>query len=236
MENKIASISLKVGMAILFILGLVLIWNNISLSPSSDEDIALTNQSFFVVSHDMPNDEDGKRQEPVQEVFYSYVLDQEAGHVYDLDKNKIYDYSAFVGSKGEKKEDLGNIEEGMVNDLILKNYDFQNATVKSISYTKWLMFIAFGAILVFTIINIVKEPKRFIRSAIGMVALVIIAFVCYKIAPEAGTGKMLETSNYTDQDFHYTGAGILITSTLIVISIGLIVFQNIISLTRFFSK
>ncbi len=314
MENKLVSLILKVGMAVLFILGLFLIWNNISLAPGSDEDLELTDQAFFVIEHPMPKDEDGKRQEPVQEVLYDYVLDNKAKLVFDLSNNTVYDYAAFVESKGEEKNKIGEIGDGIlkipgeedrivenaalingnevlsyedlaveefiafneaalvpdslsveegaaildsvsmqmyadmgiekdedktivtVNKLVTKNREFQAATEKSITYTKWLMIFAFIAIFAFTLINVVKEPKRFVRSLIGMVALAAIAFICYKIAPEAGTGKMLETSNYTDESFHYTGAGILITATLIVISIALILFQGTISLTRFFSK
>ena len=236
MENKLISMLLKGGMGLLFIIGIVLIWNNISLAPSSDEDIALTNQAFFVVEHPQP-DVDGKPQEPVKEVLYSYVLDSKANKVYDLETEKVLNYADFVNSKGEKKTVLGEkYKESMVHDLVSKNYKFQNATTSSISYTKWLMIIAGIVIILFTFVNIAKNPKRFLRSAIGLIVLVIIGFICYKIAPEVGAGKMLETSNYTDKSFQYTGAGIYITGALIVITIGLILYQGVINLFGLFSK
>ncbi len=235
MENKVVSLILKAGMAILFLIGIVLIWNNISLAPSSDEDIALTDQAFFVVEHEQP-DVDGKPQEPSKEVLYNYVVDAKANKVYDLAENKVLNYQAFVDSKGKTKTVEGDLKEGMVNDLVSKNYDFQNATTNSINFTKWLMIIAFIVILLFTVVNIIKNPKRFIRSAIGFAVLIIIGFICFKMAPEVGEGKMLETSNYTDKSFQYTGAGILVTGTLIFITVGLILYQGAINLFRLFSK
>ena len=53
------------------------------------------------------------------------------------------------------------------------------------------------------------------------------------MAPEQGVGKMLETSNYTDKSFQYTGMGVLLTGTLAVIAIGLILYQSVINLTPF---
>lgn len=247
MENRLVSLLLKVGMAVLFIIGISLIWRNLSLAPSSDEDISLTEQSFFVIEHKQKS-ETGKKVAPEKEVLYSYVVNTEKNEVYDLELEKIYEYAVFNSSKGEekvlKKTDefpngtfsLSNTETSPVNYLLLKNYKFQSATYASISFTQWLLIIAGIVILLFTVWNIAINPKRFVRSAIGFVALIVIAFICYKMAPEAGTGKMLETSNYTDENYRYTGAGIMITGSLIVISVGLIVYQSVVNFVRYFSK
>jgi len=236
MENRLISIILKAGMGVLFILGVYLIWTNISLAPSIDEDLALSNQSFFTAEYPQPNDEDGNRQEAKTEVLYSYVVDNDAKKVYDLENEKVYEAEAFTSSNGKVKKDIGELKEGTVNDVILKHYDFQNATTNSISYTKWLMIIAFVIIIGFTIVNIVIEPKRFLVSAIGVVALGIISTICYYIVETVGTGKMLETSNYTDTAYHYSGAGLMLCWVLATIAMGLIVYSWIVSIGRTFSN
>ena len=174
MENKLVSLILKVGMAVLFIIGVVLISKNISLAPSSDEDLALTDQSFFVTEYELPLEE-GKKRDPKQpkekEVHYSFVLDTKNNEVYDLDAKKVYEYAPFVESKGKTMTVKGDLKEGMVNELTLKNFEFQKATSRSISFTKWLLILAGIAIALFTVINIGKNPKRFLRSSIGLIAL-----------------------------------------------------------------
>lgn len=221
-------------MALLFIIGLVLIWNNISIAPTADEDLALTDQSFYSSSYEKPG-KDGGKAETVTEVDYTVVVDSKTQKAYDLAEGKELDFSKLMAEKSEKvygaafnKEDIHYLAE--------KEYDFQLATLRSISYTQWLMYIAFGAIAIFTIINIVKNPKRFLRSAIGFVALIVIAFICYKMAAPVGEGKMLETSNYTDSSFLYTGAGIALTIALAAIAIALILWQSVVNLLRFFTK
>ena len=162
-------------------------------------------------------------------------MDSKKQKAFDLAEGKELDYSKLMASNSEKvygaafkKEDIHYLAE--------KEYDFQLATLRSISYTQWLMYIAFGAIAIFTIVNLIKNPKRFLRSAIGFIALAIIAFICYKMAAPAGEGKMLETSNYTDAGFQYTGAGIALTITLAAIAIALILWQSVVNLLRFFTK
>jgi hypothetical protein len=234
MQNKTVSIISTAIMALLFVIGLVLIWNNISIAPSSDEDLSLTDQSFFSQSYQVPG-KDGGKATTETEVDYTVVVDNKTKKAYDLSNGKTLDYGKLMSENSEKVYGE-NFSEEDIHYLAEKEYDFQIATLRSISYTQWLMYIAFGAIAIFTIINIIKNPKRFIRSAIGFVALAIIAFICYKMAAPVGEGKMLETSNYTDTSFHYTGAGILLTGVLVLISIALIVWQSIVNLLRFFSK
>lgn len=234
MQNKTVSIISTAIMALLFVIGLVLIWNNISIAPTADEDLSLTDQSFYSRTYQVPG-KDGGKATTETEVDYTIVVDSKAKKAYDISNGKELDYSKLMGADSEKVYGE-KYSEGAVHYIAAKEYDFQQATVRSISYTQWLMYIAFGAIAIFTIINIAKNPKRFIRSAIGFVALAVIAFICYKVAAPVGEGKMLETSNYTDESFHYTGAGIALTITLAAIAIALILWQSVVNLLRFFTK
>ncbi len=233
MQNKTVSIVSTGIMALLFVIGLVLIWNNISIAPSSDEDLALTDQEFYAKTYST-TDENGKpKTETI--VDYNIVIDNREKKAYDLAEGKELAYDKLMQESSERVYGESFSEED-IHYLAQKEFDFQNATLRSISFTQWLMYIAFIAIAIFTILNIFKNPKRFLRSAIGFVALIVIAFICYKMASPAGEGKMLETSNYTDASFHYTGAGIALTFTLAIIAIGLIVWQSVVNLLRFFTK
>ena len=234
MQNKTVSIISTAIMALLFVIGLVLIWTNISIAPTADEDLALTDQSFYSFSYEVPG-KDGKKMETVTEVDYTIVVDSKKQKAYDLAEGKELNYSKLMGSTPEMEYGAAYSKED-IHYLAEKEFDFQLATLRSITYTQWLMYIAFGAIAIFTIINLIQNPKRFLRSAIGFIALAVIAFICYKMASPVGEGKMLETSNYTDSGFHYTGAGILLTGVLLVISLALIVWQSVVNLLRFFTK
>lgn len=234
MQNKTVSIISTAVMALFFVIGLVLIWNNISGAPSADEDLALTDQEFLSFSYTVPG-KDGGKPETITEIDYTIVIDKKENKAFDLAEGKELDLQKLMKANPEMVYGATFKDED-IHYLAQKELKFQLATLASISYTKWLMYIAFGAIAIFTIINIAKNPKRFIRSAIGLVALVVIAFICYKMSATTGEGKMLETSNYTDSSFHYTGAGVALTFTLAVIAIALIVWQSVVNLLRFFTK
>lgn len=235
MQNKTVSIISTAIMALLFIIGIVLIWTNISIAPSADEDLALTDQDFYSTTYQVAPADGGKKMKDVVVKDYTIVVDSKEKKAYDLAAGKELDYAALMSADSKKEYGAAYNKED-IHYLAQKEYDFQNATTSSISYTQWLMYIAFGAIAIFTLLNIVKNPKRFVRSAIGFVALAIIAFICYKMAAPAGEGKMLETSNYTDAGFQYTGAGIALTMTLGAIAIALILWQSVVNLLRFFTK
>lgn len=234
MQNKTVSIISTAVMALLFVIGLVLIWNNITMAPSADEDLALTDQEFLSFSYTVPGKDGGKR-ETVTEIDYTIVVDKKENKAYDLAEGKELNLQKLMQANPEMVYGASFKDED-IHYLAEKEFKFQLATLASISYTRLLMYIAFGAIAIFSIINIIKNPKRFVRSAIGFVALAIIAFICYKMASPVGEGKMLETSNYTDTSFQYTGAGIAITFTLAIIAIGLILWQSVVNLLRFFTK
>jgi hypothetical protein len=95
-----------------------------------------------------------------------------------------------------------------------------------------------GLILIggFSIFNIIQNPKRFIRPAIGFGILGALAAICYAAVEKVGTGKIAETANYTDDIFHYTGFGIALFITLLLIAVGLIIVGFVIGMIRYLSK
>lgn len=236
MDNKLVSLIIKVGMGILLLVGIILIWSNLSYDTSGDEPTA--KQEFFVETYEVPaKEESGK---PTEESItrYDYVLDNENSVVYDLSNHKSYELDAFVASKGKTKTAKGSFKDEDVDPVLLNEYDLLGATESSVSYAWWLMWGGLALIGIFTIINIVQNPKRFIPSAVGTVALAIIAFICYSsVVTTAPVGsKVLELDTYTDASYQMTGMGIVLFLTLAIIAGVLILAGWIAGMLRYLSK
>lgn len=72
-------------------------------------------------------------------------------------------------------------------------------------------------IVLFTLINIVKEPKRFIRLAIGIVLLGIITAACYYSVETAAVGKITQLDTYSDSSYQISSAVIAMFIVLTII-------------------
>jgi hypothetical protein len=95
MDNKLMSLLIKVGMGVLLLIGVILIWVNLSIDTSGEEPIL--KQEFFKETYEIPA-EYGKK--PVTEsiVRYDYVVDYDNGRVLDLTNNATNEMEAFVSS------------------------------------------------------------------------------------------------------------------------------------------
>jgi len=236
MDNKIISLIIKVGMGILLLAGIIIISRNLSYDTSSEEPTA--NQEFFVETYEVPAKEEGGV--PTKETItrYDFVLDNENAVVYDLSNHITYDFEAFTSSNGKTKTEKGNFNVEVVDPVLLNEYNLLGATESSVLYAYWLMWGGLILIGIFTIINIIQNPKRFIPSAIGTVILAVIAFICYSsVVTKAPAGsKVLELNAYTDASYQLTGMGIALFITLATIAIALIIVGSIIGGLRYFSK
>jgi len=120
----------------------------------------------------------------------------------------------------------------------MNEYDLQQATCNSVSYTYYLMW--FGLILIagFSIFNIAQNPKRFIPSAIGFSILALITFICYSVVDSkaAEGSKVLQLDQYTEASFHWTAMGIALFITLAIIAGVLILAGFVIGGLRYLSK
>ena len=243
MDNKLISLLIKVGMGLLLLVGLILISNNLSYNSTGDEP--LVNQEFFVETYMLPT-EDG--QKPVEKsiVHYDYVLDYDNNLVVDMSNGDMYELSTFVESKGKTKDikmldDNSSIADGavmedLVDPILVNEYGLQSATGKSITYTKWLMYGGLFLILVFTVVNIVKEPKRFIRLAIGIVLLTIITTICFYSVDTEGIGKVTQLDSYSDASYQISAAGIAMFIVLTIIAGAMIAVGIVSGALRYFSK
>lgn len=243
MDNKLMSLIIKIGMGVLLLIGVVLISNNLGFDATGEEPIA--KQEFFKETYTIPG-EDGKKAVEESIVHYDYVLDTEHKLVVDMTNGNMYELKSFVDSKGEIKDikvldpkseiKAGAVIEDFVDPVLVNEYDLQNATGSSIMYTQWLMYGGLILILLFTVFNIIQNPKRFIRLAIGLVLLVLITVICYYSVDAVGTGKVTQLSTYSDTSFHISSTAILIFLVLTVIAVAMILFGIVTGALRYFQK
>jgi hypothetical protein len=233
MDNKLMSLIIKIGMGVLLLIGVVLISNNLGFDATGEEPIA--NQEFFKETYTLPA-VDGKKAVDESIVRFDYVLDNDKKVVYDLTNSSTYEMGTFVSSKGETKTKAGDYKAEDVDPVLMNEYDLQGATGKSIVYTQWLMYGGLILILLFTVVNIIQNPKRFIRLAIGLVLLVGITIICYYSVDAVGTGKVTQLSNYSDTSFHMSATAILMFIVLTVIAVAMILFGIVSGALRYFQK
>ena len=233
--NKLVSLLIKVGMGVLLLIGVILIWINLSIDTSGEEPIL--KQEFFKETFETPA-EYGKKAVTESIIRYDYVVDNKEGRILDMTNNSVYEMEAFVTSKGKTKTITGKFELEEVDVVLLNDYLLQVSTGASVTYTYWLMW--FGLILIagFSVFNIIQNPKRFIPSAIGFSILALITFICYSVVDSkaAEGSKVLQLDQYTDSSFHWTAMGITLFITLAIIAGVLILAGFVIGGLRYLSK
>jgi len=233
MDNKLTSLIIKVGMGVLLLIGVILISNNIGFDATGEEPIA--NQEFFKETYTLPA-EDGKKAVEKSIIRFDYVLDNDKKVVYDLTNSSAYEMGAFVKSKGETKTGNGSYKVEDVDPVLMNEYNLQGATGNSIVYTQWLMYGGLILILLFTVVNIIQNPKRFIRLAIGLILLTLITLICYYSVDAVGTGKVTQLSTYSDTSFHISSTGILMFIVLTVIAVSMILVGIVTGALRYFQN
>jgi hypothetical protein len=235
MDNKFISLGSKVLMAVLLVVGVILIKNNLSYDDSADEPTL--NQALYAVTVPASvNQETGEKIPEEITVYSSLVVDNDAKKVYDLDSDNSYELAHYRDTTVTKKEASGKYKEEDIDPVLLNNYNLGSATVKSVGFTYWLMWGGLILIGVFSIFNIIQNPKRFVRPAIGFGILGVLAAICYAVVDKVDTGKISQTANYSPEVFHYTGFGIALFIALTVIAGSLIVVGSVIGMVRYLSK
>jgi len=124
MDNKLVSLLIKVGMGVLLLIGVILIWVNLSIDTSGEEPIF--KQEFFKETYELPA-EYGKKAVTESIVRYDYVVDNEGekGRILDLTNNAVYEMEAFVSSNGKTKTKDGSFKNEEVDVVLLNEYDLQ---------------------------------------------------------------------------------------------------------------
>jgi len=100
--NKLVSLLIKVGMGVLLLIGVILIWVNLSIDTSGEEPIL--KQEFFKETYEIPA-EYGKKAVTESIVKYDYVVDNEGeGRILDLSNNSVYEKEACCFSRKNKNK------------------------------------------------------------------------------------------------------------------------------------
>ncbi len=233
MDNKITSIALKGVMALLLIIGVVLIW--VALSYSNNGEVN-KNQEFYKLTY-KPTENALKTEEKTV-VYYDYVLDHDKPAVYDLTNHQAYKYEEFINSKMKDKIKLSGFKDEEVDPVLLDHYKLNQATETVIVYAKWVMIIGLVLIAIFSILNLVQNPKRFIPTIIGIAVLGVLFFIAYSIAPSFAPdgAKVTQLSTYSPESYHWTGTGIDLFITLVIIAFVLIIIDSIMNAVRYLSN
>lgn len=96
----------------------------------------------------------------------------------------------------------------------------------AVNYSVAILYIALGAIAIFTIIAIIVNPKRFIPAAVGIAIFGLIVLLGYSMANVETAGPITELEEATETNLLWGGVGIKTTLILVIIAIGLIIIQG----------
>jgi hypothetical protein len=96
----------------------------------------------------------------------------------------------------------------------------------AVNYSMAILYISLAAIGIFTIIAIIVNPKRFIPTAVGILAFGLVVLIGYSMANIETTGPITELEEATDTNLLWGGVGIKTTLVLVIIAIGLILVQG----------
>jgi hypothetical protein len=106
----------------------------------------------------------------------------------------------------------------------------------AVNFTQIILVVAVSAILLFTVIAIISNPKRFIPTAIGIAVFGLLVLVGYSLVNVETTGPITELEGATPESLKWGGLGIKTTFVLVVVAIGLIAVQMVRNVLAYFSK
>jgi hypothetical protein len=111
----------------------------------------------------------------------------------------------------------------------------------AITFTMWIAYIALGAIVLFTIWAIVKDPKRFIAPAIGLGVFLVLGGLAYALASDTIITGLFDRDGIAHPDMtagslKWSGTGIKMTFILVIVAIALIIVSSVMGAMRYFSS
>lgn len=116
-----------------------------------------------------------------------------------------------------------------------------DVVTSSVSFTMYLIYACLILIGGFTIWSIIQNPKRFIPSAIGIVAFLVIGGIAYGMAssdiiPELIDPDGVSHADMTASSLKWGGTGIKLTFILVFIAVAVIVVSSVMSAARYFTS
>jgi hypothetical protein len=114
-----------------------------------------------------------------------------------------------------------------------------DVVTSSVSFTMYLIYTCLILIGGFTIWSIIQNPKRFITSAIGIVAFLILGGIAYSFASSEIIPDLIKDglphADMTASSLKWGGTGIKLTFILIVIASAIIVVSSVLGAARYFT-
>ena len=112
----------------------------------------------------------------------------------------------------------------------------RSAVSNVVSFSMWILYIAIGAIAIFTVYAIATNPKRFIPTALGIAVFGLLVLLSIAFINVETSGKIMELEGTTKGTLWWGGLGIKTTYTLVFVAIAAIAFQGVRNLVGYFSK
>jgi hypothetical protein len=111
----------------------------------------------------------------------------------------------------------------------------------AITFTIWIAWAALGAIVLFTVWSIIKDPKRFIAPAIGVGVFLILGGLAYALASDTIITGLIDRDGLSHPDMtagslKWSGTGIKMTFILVIVAVALIVASSVMGAMRYFSS
>lgn len=115
-----------------------------------------------------------------------------------------------------------------------------DVVTSSVSFTMYLIYACLILIGGFTIWSIIQNPKRFIPSAIGIVAFLVIGGIAYGLASSDIIPDLIvdgeSHADMTASSLKWGGTGIKLTFILVIIAVAVIVVSSVMSAARYFTS
>jgi len=124
-------------------------------------------------------------------------------------------------------------EEDPITKEIIKD---TTSVSRVVSFSLIILWVALGAIALFTVFAIITNPKRFIPTAIGIAVFGVLVLIGYSLVNIETTGDIMKLDGATKSNLLLGGLGIKTTYVLITVAIGLIIVQGVRSLIGYFAK
>lgn len=106
----------------------------------------------------------------------------------------------------------------------------------AVNYALYMVYAVLAIIGVFIIFGAIVNPKRFLKSLIGVGVFGVIVLIAYMMASPEAVGRLANLEGATADNLKMTDAGILATFILVIVAIALIIFQTLVNVYRYFVK
>lgn len=111
-----------------------------------------------------------------------------------------------------------------------------SAVSSSVNFSMWLIWIILGLVVIFTIISIISNPKRFIPTAIGLVVFGIVVGIGFGMSDVSVTTGLVDNPDATENALLWGSTGIQTTFVLVFLALLLIIIQSVRGVVGYFVK